>query len=316
MRILITGGLGYVGGRIVSHLLSTNAELKIDISSRRKVDVQEIFNSNRVFLIEAENLFDDQFPLQNEYDAVIHLAATNETDALLNTAESIIVNIYNSQILLQKAITNKVKRFIYFSTAHVYGAPLKGVIHEEVCPKPIHPYAITHKAFEDFIWAAHQKNEIEGVIVRLSNSFGAPVMPDVNRWTLLVNDLCRQAVMQKKLVLKSSGKQQRDFITLEDVAAATEHLLKIPHQLLGDAVFNLGGNSVYSIYEMAKMIQERAVYKLKMDIPIERPAVDETETVLPLDFQSKKMASTGFTWKNNTVAEIDALLEFCLKHFQ
>ena len=314
-KILITGGIGYVGGRIIQHLLMVNPGITIDISSRREVDVNKIFNSDRVFLINSEELRDPGAPLRYVYDAIVHLAATNEIDAVVNTPESIQVNILNSYILLQKAIAKSIKRFLYFSTAHIYGSPLKGIISEEVCPKPMHPYAITHKAFEDFLWAANQKQEIEGISVRLSNSFGPPAHAYVNRWTLLVNDLCRQAVTNKKIVLKSTGTQLRDFITLQDVSAAVEFLLNLDPVLLKDGIYNLGGNQVMSVFQMAEIIQQRAQLIFGVFIPIERTEKIQTESVLPFEYISKKLADNGFKWGNNSLIEIDATLKFCNEHF-
>ena len=66
------------------------------------------------------------------------------------------------------------------------------------------------------------------MIIRLSNSYGAPISKDVNRWTLVVNDLCRQAITNRELKLKSSGEQHRDFIPISDALSAVNLLMKIP----------------------------------------------------------------------------------------
>lgn len=313
-RILVTGGLGYVGGRVVKYLLE-NSSSEIIITSRRDADVETIFESNRVKLYSAKNLIDAATAFPYLFDAIIHLAATNEIQAAADPADSIHVNIHDSYLLLQKAIKHKIKRFIYFSTAHVYCSPLQGEITEEFCPKPIHPYAITHKGFEDFLWAAHQKNEIEGIIIRLSNSFGVPFSSDVNRWTLLVNDLCRQAVSHKQMILNSSGLQLRDFVTLTDVCRAVKHLLQLPAVKLQDGIFNLGGNHVISVYEMALLIQQRLYDHFKIKVELHRASFNPLEKVISLKFHSSRLAQSGFVWKNNIEEEIDSLIKFCIKNF-
>lgn len=313
-RILVTGGLGYVGGRVVKYLLE-NSSSEIIISSRRDADVETIFESNRVKLYSANNLIDDATAFPYRFDAIIHLAATNEIQAAADSADSIRVNIHDSYLLLQKAIKHKIKRFVYFSTAHVYCSPLQGEITEEFCPKPIHPYAITHKGFEDFLWAAHHKNEIEGIIIRLSNSFGVPFSSDVNRWTLLVNDLCRQAVSHKQMILNSSGLQLRDFVTLTDVCRAVDHLLQLPAVKLQDGIFNLGGNHVISVFEMALLIQQRLYDHFKIKVELHRASFNQLEKVISLKFHSSRLAQSGFVWKNNIEEEIDSLIKFCIKNF-
>jgi UDP-glucose 4-epimerase len=313
-RVLVTGGLGYIGGRLVKYLLE-HTDSEIIVSSRKEVDVEQIFGSKRVNLSSSCTLNNTDAVLPNDIDAIIHLAATNEIQAAADPAGSIRVNVLDSYLLLQKAIKYKVKRFVYFSTAHVYCSPLRGVITEEVCPKPLHPYAITHKAFEDFLWAAHQNKQIEGVIVRLSNSYGAPLMPDVNRWTLLVNDLCRQVIPNHQMLLKSSGMQLRDFVTLTDVCRAVYHLLSLSTESLYDGVFNLGGNHVISVFEMSQLIQKRFINQFNRSVSLVRPQPDPDEKVISFRFDSKRLEESGFVWKNNVEEEIDGLINFCVKNF-
>ena len=83
---------------------------------------------------------------------VIHLAALNERDSVKYPSEAIVVNIDETRIILENSIENNVEHFIYFSTAHIYGAPLEGNDYEKnLCPRPVHPYAITHNAAEDYV---------------------------------------------------------------------------------------------------------------------------------------------------------------------
>ncbi len=76
----------------------------------------------------------------------------------------------------------------------------------------------------------------------------------VNRWTLVFNGLCRQAMTSGEMVVKSSGKQQRDFIPLHDVAVAVDHFLFKNPKKWDDGLFNLGGDCSLSIVEVAKTI--------------------------------------------------------------
>lgn len=313
-KILITGGLGYVGGRLVSYILE-NTDAEILVSSRRVTNMAEIFNSDRVIFQSTADLIDFTIDLPEGVDSIIHLSSTNELQSLSNPVDSIEVNIRDSYILLQKAIKKNVKRFVYMSTAHVYGSPLVGHITEESCPKPLHPYSITHKAFEDFLWAAHDKKEIEAVIIRLSNSYGAPAFPDTNRWTLLVNDLCKQAITNKQLVIKSSGLQLRDFVTLTDVCRAVHHLLFLPTYKLKDGVFNLGGNHVISVLDMAILIRERFEDEFNMSLQISRLNFSGEDVIRPFEYCSIRLADSGFVWEQNTNREIDELINFCFKNF-
>ena len=213
--------------------------------------------------------------------------------------------------MLRAAIKAGVERFIYFSTAHVYGSPLAGVLTENSLPRPQHPYAITHRTAEDFVLAAWDKKEIEGIVVRLSNGFGAPERADVNRWTLLANDLCKQAVVDKKLVMRSSGLQSRDFITLEDVARAVLHLLNLPAQACGNGLFNLGGENAMRIIDVAQRVADRSEAALGFRPEVQRPLPAPGETTIPLDYRIDKLKATGFSLLSNMDKEIDNTLKLC-----
>jgi UDP-glucose 4-epimerase len=79
-----------------------------------------------------------------------------------------------------------VTKFVYFSTAHVYGSPLQGLIDENSTPRPMHDYAITHRLAEDYVLQANSDKDITGSILRLTNSVGSPLNSKENCWMLFV----------------------------------------------------------------------------------------------------------------------------------
>lgn len=308
-RVLITGGYGYLGGRIAVELAS-NPEWIVRLGSRKAQAAPS-------WLPQAETVSMDVLETGSlpaamaDVQAVVHLAAMNENECVIDPGRAILVNTLGTLNALQAAIDAGVKQFIYFSTAHVYGAPLVGSITEQTLPRPIHPYAITHHAAEGFILAAHDQKKITAIVVRLSNGFGAPTHPDVDRWTLLVNDLCRQAVQTRKLVLRSSGLQQRDFITLTDVARAVRHLLGLSRADCGDGLFNLGGDNPLSVWDMVQRIARRCQLTLGYLPGMERPAPQPDERAGTLNYHSDKLQKTGFMLRSNLDEEIDRTLLVC-----
>lgn len=309
-KILITGGLGYVGGRIAQHL-ALSTDYQVFVTSRRGGD-SPIPN---VTLLHFDDSADDFRIYTDGMDCVIHLAALNEIDCVRFPYEAIDVNIKQSLHWLNAAIESKVAQFIYFSTIHVYGSPLEGVISETHLTKPTHPYSITHRAAEDYVLAAKQNSAIDAIVLRLSNSYGAPVLPDVNRWTLLINDLCRQAVEKGQLTLHSDGSQERDFIAMHDVVRTVAHFLKLEKTQTQDGLFNLSSESTFKVFEMAQKISERFQHLFGKQIPINREApanIGQAPTVL---INAAKLRSTGFAFQGSPDQEIDEMLLFCQKHF-
>ena len=95
--------------------------------------------------------------------------------------------------MVEAVADSAVKRLVYMSTVHVYGERMTGgaTLTEDMRPEPRAPYAIARLASEHLAAALSRKG-IEVVVLRLTNSMGAPAHPAVDRWTLVANDLCRQ----------------------------------------------------------------------------------------------------------------------------
>jgi len=312
-RILITGGFGYIGGRL-AQALDAQRDTHVLLGSRFLRDVPKWLPSASV----AVTNWGDSASLQGAcsgVDTILHLAAMNEVDAAQDPVGALESAGVATARLMESAKAKHVSRFVYFSTAHVYGAPLAGYIDESVCPRPVHPYATSHRAAEDVVLAEHEKGELPGIVLRISNGFGAPAHPDVNRWTLLVNDLCRQAIVTGKLELRSAGLQRRDFITLTDVCRATSHMLNLPVEVIGNGIFNIGGNWTPTISEVTSLVAGRCGVVLGFRPEINLPEPMDGETSIPLDYCIDKLRNTGFKLQGDRDGEIDATLKLCYKAF-
>ncbi len=247
----------------------------------------------------------------NGVDVVIQAAGMNAQDCTSDPVGALAFNGVGTARLVAAASRADVQRFIYLSTAHVYASPLLGTITEDTCPRNLHPYATSHLAGEHAVLSARQqRGQIQGIVLRLSNAFGTPMHKDVNCWMLLVNDLCRQAVQTRKLVLRSSGLQQRDFITLEDVSRSVDHLLGLNRELYGEGLFNLGGQSL-SVWEMTQRIAARCQAVLGFSPEIVRPEPVLNEQIASLLYDCEKLYRTGFRPKGVIDKELDDTLIMC-----
>jgi len=311
-KVLITGGLGFVGGRLAKKLSGSR---QVMVSSRNAADTSARSAHGPVqHVLHRDLLSAATFP--TGIKTVIHLAALNEIDCVRHPSEAIRVNIDETRIILENSIAAGAEHFIYFSTAHIYRSPLQGDIDETVLPAPAHPYSITHKAAEDYVMAAAQQKKVHATIIRLSNSFGAPVVPHVNRWTLLANDLARQAIEKGKLVLSSNGCQYRDFVCLSDVEEIIDAMIQRGPAGLKHVIYNLGAGVSMKVIELAQRIA--AIYKTVSGktIPVELPAGAVPTTEPALHFSIDRLLSDGFTIKNNVDSELESLLVFCQQHFK
>lgn len=313
--ILITGGLGYVGGR-VAEWLSKYSDFNIFVTSRKpeSADLPGWLSKNQCIKLDVLNDNEIINACKN-IDIIIHLAALNEIDSAHDPERALLINSLGTLKLLKSAKMAGVKRFIYFSTAHIYRSPLKRTLSETTLPRPVHPYAISHRTAEDCVLAMNFQKEMQGIVLRLSNSIGAPINAQVNRWSLVGNDLCRQAITSHKIHLKTTGKQKRDFIPLSDVARAVNHIIELRDTLIDNGIFNLGGENSLSIYELASKIQKRCELSFGFSPSIVRPTSIKGEKSEPLMYSIEKLKSTGFLLEGNLDQEIDNTLMFCKKHF-
>ena len=307
-RILVTGGMGFVGGR-VAQSLAKNADVTLTLGSR-------VVQENPCWLPSSKVVAMDWLSPQslilacNGIDTLVHLAGMNAADCLSDPVAALEVNAVNTARLMQAARAAGGKRVIYFSTAHVYGPSLVGKIDEFTLPKARHPYATSHRAAEDVVLAAANAN-MDSIVLRLSNGFGVPAHSAVNAWMLLMNDLCRQAATLRSMTLRSTGMQCRDFITLHDVSRVVAHMITLPTNKIGDGLFNVGSGKSLRVIDMVELIQIRCAEVMGYMPEIVCPQPAQNEKSSNLDYRIDKLLSTGFTLRGNPLFEIDQTLRMC-----
>ncbi len=316
-NILITGGLGYIGGRVACYIKEKKPNSNIFLTTRNKN--RKLPSWTEKFTILQMNVMDvasiaDCLKDRN-IDVIIHLAALNEIESKKDPELALEVNTKGTYKLLNTANIYNVSRFIFFSTFHVYGDISDTVITEITSTKPFHPYAITHRAAEDFVNYFNHYHGMKTLIFRLSNGYGYPMDINVDRWKLVFNDICRQAVTGGKIILKSSGKQYRDFISLHDVAKAVHHFIFVIPDEWGDGIYNLGGSCTMSILDVAQEISDTYRAKYKKDIEEIRTTSNNCSSIVskPIKYSIEKIVGTGFRLQGNMFFEIEKTMDLCEK---
>lgn len=311
--VLLTGGFGNLGGRLSSYLHKQQM-FNIRLGSRISRTAPSWAPSAQTTRLDVLDMASLNTSLSG-VDIVVHLAAMNDVECANDPELARTVNVEGTRNLLESVTTAGVGRFIYLSTAHVYGTPPVGTLTESTIPYPQHPYGVTHLEAEQFVGKVHDSGQMTGIRIRCANGFGAPMNPGVNIWHILVNDLCRQAVEYGTLTLKSHGDQERNFVPVHDICEAVLHLIGLDQQNVGDGLFNLGHKDSSSVWNMAQRIAKRCESVLGFTPPINRPPAEPNENLKSLDYRSDKIRATGFTPLGDVDGEIDQLLEFCAREF-
>jgi UDP-glucose 4-epimerase len=308
--VLVVGGFGTIGGRL-SERLESATDIPIRLSSRtlRQAPTWASRASTCIADVTVKSGWHDAL---NGMDTVVHLVSLPDFAAKENPELARTVGVDGTRNVLEASIAAGTKRFIFLSTGHVYGTPYVGHITEDTPTNPQQPYANTHLEAERLVADAHERGDIEGVRVRLSNGFGFPKRADNEIWRIIINDLCRQAVTTGRLELRTPGVQRRNFIPFADVCTALVHLINMPR--VGDGLFNLGSTVTMTIADAARRVQERAGHVLGKQLSLTIPT-GPREDAPELDYDSTKIRSTGLTLTDDLDTEIDALLRYCAETF-
>ena len=308
-KILITGGSGYLAGTI-SSFLCKNKDYEVSICSSSSLRTKH----KDINTLKVE--WNNKSSLRNickGKDIIIHCASP---DASFSKKYPEASYEFSNNILdsfLNEAIRNKVKKFIYFSSAHVYQPKLEGVLNEKSPIIPEHPYGVSKKIAEQTL--LEKKELIEINIIRLSNAFGIPSNKNLNCWKLVVNDFCKQAILDKKILINSDGTQVRNFVSIHEVCRLIDFMITyfFKGKLL-PTIFNFGGNWTLSIFDMAKLIakQYEKHFDLNLDILIKK---NPKPTTAKLNFNYDLIVKSGFKPNNNDIAHIDELFSYVRNNY-
>ncbi len=311
MSILITGGLGYIGGRLATFLKEQTDE-KIYLTTTRPE--KQLPTWAKKFAVLSMNLQNEDSARRcvqkAKPDTIIHLGAINQRQCQENPGLAVDVNVEGTRRLLCAAVENGTKRFVYFSTFHVYGK-FAGDITEETPTLPTHPYPRTKRDAEDVVNGYKRSHDLQTHILRLSNAYGSPMDRNVNVWELVFNSFCQQLMENGSLKIKANS--YRDFIAMQDVVRAVHHFLGVvPADRWADGLFNLGGDRCLSITEVAQKVA--AVYPKKYGkgpVAIQSPAAEENSREDSFHYNVDKLKQTGFRWTENMEEEIAKTLALC-----
>jgi len=314
-KILITGGNGYIGARLSLYLADRGyevtplcfPEIPQDESWRNKMS--EVLCGdirNEDFLRKISTC---------AFDAIVHLVSLDHHQSTGSPSFVSSVNITPTWSLLDIFSKAGLKKFLYFSTVQVYGNMEAGKITEEYQLKAVNIYALTHLLGEQFCDYYNKNSQTICHVVRLSNSYGAPVFVENNCWWLVINDLCRMAFTEQKILLQSDGSPQRDFIHGWDVVKAVEIILKSE---TGQLIYNISSGTTLTILEIALHIKRvfQSRYKKTIDIftPTEKIDSSIVSTISRYTIDNSAIKRLGYESEWSLGKGINDLFDFFEKH--
>lgn len=210
MKILLTGAAGYIGGELRAALLAAGHETWCVTRSGQAL---------AGLAPERQVVHDLRQPLElpdEDFDLVIHAAGANDVQSRV-PAEALALTALTARHCAAFASAQRRPRLLYVSTFQVYGVD-EGAVDESTPCRPRNDYALTHLFAEQWIQQYGRTHGLAYVLARPANIAGMPAEGDMKRWTLAPGCFCRDAVEQGRVVVRSTGRQQRDFLPLREVA--------------------------------------------------------------------------------------------------
>ena len=321
-KVLVTGGCGYLGARLSKHLAGNGYDVTVFCRrDPRKFDGWTAL-MEEVIVGDIRDEASVSKLVKKDYDAVIHLISLDHRKSEGNVNLAASVNVIPTWNLLDKFAKRGLKKFIYFSTIHVYGKLPNEIITEGRTPSPQNVYGLTHLLSENICNYFNEKTTITCLNVRLSNSYGSPVFKENNCWWLVINELCKIAFEQNEIKLLSDGSPQRDFIHSSDICKAVEILIEAKEDELQETVFHIASEDTLTILELAHIVKRvyKERYHDKIPIYLSDNSIsnelDNSNNVARYSFATTRIKKLGFDTQTNLETGINELFDYLEKHYE
>ncbi|MFB6075236.1 MAG: NAD-dependent epimerase/dehydratase family protein [Haloarculaceae archaeon] len=261
MRVLVTGGAGYIGNYVVEELLERGHDVRVLDSLLFGDEALDPFKDRERFELQQGDIrhIEDLSYALEDMEAVVHLAGiVGDPACSVNEQATQSVNIEATKTLVEVCKLHDIQRLVFASTCSVYGASELMELNEGSSLNPLSLYAESKIDSEDIILhATHDRfsdpNEITPTILRLGTIFGWSRRP---RFDLVVNILTAKATLEDDIPVYG-GEQYRPLVHVHDAARAFAHVLEAPEEDVDHEIFNVGDNDLnYQIKAVGRIVED------------------------------------------------------------
>ena len=261
MKLLITGGAGFIGANYVRHVLSSRPDINVINLDKLTYagnleNLSDVESLDRYTFIKAD-ICDKKTIEGLEFDAIVNFAAESHVDrSILDAQPFLQTNITGTYNLIEIARERDCV-FLHVSTDEVYGSIEEGFFYEDSPLRPNSPYAAS-KASSDLLVRAYIKtHNIKGMITRCSNNYGPFQFPEKLIPLVIIN-----AINKKSIPVYGDGLNVRDWIYVKDHCRAIDAVL---HKGERGEVYNVGSKNERTNIDIVKLILHKVAVKINCD---------------------------------------------------
>jgi len=300
MRILVTGGAGFIGSHLVERLIANGHHVTVldNFSTGKRNNLTNVLRSKSLVIARGDvRRIPRSLPKRRGVDRVCHLAAMTDVQASIrDPLLASDVNLTGTLRVLEAARNLGAERVIFASSAAVYGSPSMFPITEEVDVSPISPYGASKAASELYCRSFEENHGIEAVSLRYFNVYGPRQVS--SQYSGVISVFARRLLRRLPITIFGDGSQSRDFVFVTDVVDATIAAVEKP---LRSRVFNIASGRETTILNLAEKMQEIAGVssQLRFESPrkgdIRRSVADISRARSELGFFPRSSLHDGLT---------------------
>ncbi len=297
MKVLVTGGAGFIGSWVVDLLIQDGYSVVVvdDLStgSKSNLNPKAKFYKVDIRTPGLEKVFNREKP-----EVVCHFAAqTSIATSIEEPRFDADVNVVGSLNLMEVSRHSGVKRFVFASSVAVYGEP-EYLPCDEVHPtNPLSPYGVTKNTVEHYLYVYWINHKLDYVALRFTNIYGPRQNPSGEAGVVAIFSF--NMLNGKQVVINGDGNQERDFLYVGDVASAVVAAIKSPtaeerHRHPLSSTYNLGTGEATSVNDLYVHFTALTGYERR---PLHGPA--RPGEIYEITVDSSK-AKKDFNWEPKT----------------
>jgi UDP-glucose 4-epimerase len=255
MRVLVTGGAGFIGSHLVKRLVRDDEDVTVldNLSTGRRENLEQLLAEDHLRFVCGD--IRDQETVRScvkEADRVVHLAAIASVPySIRKPAETHDVNVEGTLNVLRACDEYDIAKLVYASSCAVYGEPRFIPVTEEHQFSATSPYAESKIASEAYCQLFREKHHLQTACLRAFNVYGA------NQYNSdyggVITQFMERLKKQQAPIIYGDGEQSRDFIYVDDVVETIARIIRTPNN--SDGTYNLGSGRATTINQLVRLLQ-------------------------------------------------------------